>query len=169
MNNEKELLEKIEFKRNMIEEICKNDKSFVIATDKEEAVKQFPMSGDHGDEYKEMEMIVSINRLYQYEKNRLKGLFTLGEANLITSGLNGFVYTPWNEDEGILLRMVEGAITFEYSSDDCYFVDKDKLFQKLHKLNTFECFTVIRMAFEFWERNSILGGEELLKEIFGVE
>ncbi|WPC42808.1 hypothetical protein [Clostridium sp. JS66] len=159
MNNEKELLEKRKLKRNIIEEICKNDKSFVIATDKEEALKQFPMNGDYGDECKIEEMIISINRLYQYEKNRLKGLFTLGEANLITSGLDGVVYTPWNED----------AITFEHSPDHCYFVDKDRLFEKLHKLNTFECFTVIRMAFEFWERNRILGGEELLKKIFGIK
>ncbi|MBZ9689376.1 hypothetical protein G9F72_024060 [Clostridium estertheticum] len=139
-------------------------------TDVGEALSQFPAEVGSDCDYKNEQMVLSLNRLYQNQKGQLKGLFTLGEANLLISAFNGFMYTPWNDDKGVLLRMVEDVINYEYCSGDIYDVDKDKLFQKIHKLNSFDCFVVIRMAFEFWKRKrDIFGGDKLLKDIFGIK
>lgn len=138
-------------------------------TNPDTSLKQFPVEAGHDDsKYKTGQMILTLNRLYQNEKERLKGLFTLSEANLLIRTFNGFMYTPWNDDKEVLLRMVESGIMHE-DYDDIYGVDKNNLFEKLNNLNSFQGFTVMRLTFEFWERKKGNPfGEELLKEIFGI-
>lgn len=141
--------------------------SKIMEADK--ALQQFPVEVRQCDnKYKANQIIISLNRLYQNQKKELKGMFTLSEAYLLISTFNGFMYTPWNNDKEVLLRMLDGGISYE-GLDELYDVDSEKMFEKLQKLNEFESFTVIRMAFEFWERKSVFGGEELLKEIFGIQ
>jgi hypothetical protein len=159
----------LKLRRKEIDEfnIYKIPVSKIMETD--EALQQFPVEVRQCDnKYKTNQMVISLNRLYQNQKREIKGMFTLSEAYLLISIFNGCMYTPWNNDKEVLLMMLEDGTSYE-GLDELYDVDSEKMFEKLQKLNEFESFTVIRMAFEFWERNSILGGEELLKEIFGIE
>lgn len=159
----------LKLKNNEIDEfnIYKVPVSKIMKSD--EALKQFPVEvGQDDNKHKTNQMVLSLNRLYQNQKEELKGMFTLSEAYLIIAKFNGFIYTPWNNDKEVLLRMVEGGVSYE-GLDELYGEENKKLFEKLQKLNEFASFTLIRMAFEFWERKSVFGGEELLKEIFGTE
>jgi hypothetical protein len=161
---------KNEEKKTMINKVNKNITKVEIPINREEALKQFPVDRSLDDKSKTEEIIIVLNRLYQNEKEQLKGLFTLGEANLLITAFNGFIYTPWNDDKGVLLRMVDGTMTCEYTPDDYYFVDREKVFDKLHKLTTFQSFVVIRMAIEFWmTKKGVFEGEQVLREIFGIE
>lgn len=135
-----------------------------------EALKQFPVERGWNDEYKLEHMVLILNKLYHDAKLKIRGLFTEKEAWALISSFNGFVYTPSNDDKEVLLRMLKGFLTYEYIPDDEYAINGNEFYKKIENLDTVESFAVIRMALEFWDRmRNPFGGEELLKEIFGID
>lgn len=140
------------------------------STDVGKALTQFPIERGWDDTYKAEQMVLILNKFYQNSKLEIKSLFTINEAWLLVGTFNGFLYNTANcNDKETLMREINAVIHFE-AYDEMYGVDKEKLLKKINNLGQLESFTVIRMALEFWGLKRInVDGEELMKEIFGIE
>lgn len=140
------------------------------------AIYEFPMEmRDVPIDFKVEQMLKILNDCYDKTKNEIAGLFTIQEAWFLVATFNSYLYTSQLCDKDVLLANVEDAIIYE-GLDQMFGIDKEQLLDKIDKLTEFQCFCVIRQAYEVRcllnekEKVNIDNScDEDIKRIFGIK